>query len=167
MLVIAVVIAGMVALVWLANGRSKHAMPHASTAADAGSAEPTPPTPGKAPGKAPVPSVPPVPPVPPQALDRDNEVRTKIDAVLDRYPDVATLKTLECQPTGACRIEIEVDDLSNFRAPMELLQDPESGLSGDHALMVLSKPVPLGPNGTAPYLFTFQLTPPEGGVVKP
>ena len=159
-----------IGLLWFVRARQIHTLPKGPDAAAANAPGAT--HGGTSGTKLPV--IPPVgplpdaaPPQPPQALDRDDEVRTKINAVLDKYPDVAKLKALECQPTGACQITVEVDDLDNFRAPLELLQDPESGLSGDHALMVLSKPEALGPKGTAPYLFRFALTPPEGGVVAP
>jgi hypothetical protein len=161
---------GAIGLLWFLRSRHHTALPKAPAAAVASGA---PGGPGGAAAadalkKLPtLPIEPPAPPQPPQALDRDDEVRTKVNAVLDKYPDVAKLKTLECQPTGACQVTVEVDDLDNFRAPLELLQDPESGLSGDHALIVLSKPEALGPKGTAPYLFHFALTPPEGGVVAP
>jgi hypothetical protein len=157
-----------IGLLWFLRSRQVHTLPKAPEATNAPTA-----TPGGTPGTK-LPVIPPIgplpdaaPPEPPQVLDRDDEVRTKVGAVLDKYPDVAKLKTIECQPTGACQITIQVDDLDNFRAPLELLQDPESGLSGDHALIVLSKPEALGPHGTAPYIFHFALTPPEGGVVAP
>jgi hypothetical protein len=168
-LVVAGVALGALGLVWLVKTQRAERLPEKAKPAGPEAAAAT--EPGVAPGAGrvlvPAPDVPPAPPVPPQALDRDDEVRTKVDAVLSKYPDVATLKSIECQPTGACQIQVQVDDLDNFRAPLELLQDPESGLSGDHKLMILSKPEALGPKGTAPYIFTFQLTPPEGGVVKP
>ena len=151
------------------RGRSKHGASAPAGAGEPGGTAATPaPVAGTPVGKLPsTPAPPPTPPPPPQALDREVEVRTKVDRVLDQYPDVAKVRNVECQPTGACKIEVEVDDLNNFRAPLELLQDPEGGLAGDHALMILSKPVPLGPNNGPPLLFTFQVTPPEGGVVKP
>jgi hypothetical protein len=167
-LVVAAVVLGVLGIVWLVKTQRAERLPEKrSDAAGAAGADVAP---GVAAGgtrvQVPRPDVPPPPPTPPQALDRDDEVRTKVDAVLSKYPDVASLKSIECQPTGACQIQVQVDDLDNFRAPLELLQDPESGLSGDHKLMILSKPEALGPKGTAPYIFTFQLTPPEGGVVK-
>jgi hypothetical protein len=166
-LVVAAVALGVVGIAWLVKTQRAERLPEKRTA-DASTDVAPGPAEAPAAKRVLVPahdSPPPAPPQPPQALDRDDEVRTKVDAVLAKYPDVATLKSIECQPTGACSIQVQVDDLDNFRAPLELLQDPESGLSGDHKLMILSKPEALGPKGTAPYLFTFQLTPPEGGVV--
>jgi hypothetical protein len=165
--VVAIVIVGLVGIGAVVGLRSRSkpsviaaARPDAGTTAASASARPR--------ELVPAHDAPPsVPAPPPQALDRDDEVQTKVAAVLDKYPDVASLKQIECQPTGACEIQILVTDLHNFRAPLELLQDPESGLSGDHKLMILSKPDELGPPGKGPWLFHFQLTPPQGGVVAP
>jgi hypothetical protein len=169
-LLLGAVIVGLVGVVWLTVGKGMRSrkVEQMPTAAEEKEKPGSGPAPASGPGPAALaPNQAPAPPAPPQALQRNAEVRGKITAVLDKYPDVASLRTVDCQPTGACRIEVQVEDLDNFRAPLELLQDPEGGLSGDHALMILSKPVPLGPKGGAPYLFTFQLTPPEGGVVTP
>ena len=110
----------------------------------------------------------PAPPAPPAPdPEREEHVRGQIDAVLDRYPGVASIKKLECQRTGACEVEIEARDLASFSAPFERLQDPASGLHGDHAIILLHKPEPLGPDGTGPFRFSFHLTPPELVTVLP
>ena len=162
-------------LVWMTRSRRPEELPAvAPEAAKAKVETPTssapppaaPPSVSDVPKPADVPSPPSPPAAPGAATDpgREVDVRRKITAVLDRYPGVATLRKLECQPTGACSVEMEVRDLNAFATPLERLQEPESGLSGDHAMMVLSKPEPIGPNGGAPFLFKFFVTPPEGGV---
>jgi hypothetical protein len=159
-------------LVWMTRSRRPEELPAMAPEAARAKVE-TPPSPAAVPppAAAPPPAVSDVPkaadtPSPPSGTDpgREVDVRRKITAVLDRYPGVATLRKLECQPTGACSVEMEVRDLNAFATPLERLQEPESGLSGDHAMMVLSRPEPIGPNGGAPFLFKFHVTPPEGGV---
>jgi hypothetical protein len=161
-------------LVWMTRSRRPESLPAVAPEAAKTPPLPTPapPTPVAAP-PAPAPSVSDAPnpadapnaagaPLPADPA-REAIVRRQLTAVLDRYPGVATVTKLECLRTGACNVEMEVRDLKDFGAPLERLQEPESGLSGDHAIMVLSKPEAVGPGGTPPYRFKFYVTPPEGG----
>ncbi len=173
--VVLVLAAAGVGLVWLVRGGGKGGAGGAGAATSASpagatvppalpeaTADParTPPT--LAPRTPPTPLTPFTPPsLPARDLDRERGVRTRLDAVLHDYPDLAEIKTLECTAGGACRVELEVTDLRLFAAPYERLQEPGAGgFADEHGSMVLSKPVALGAGETGPFLVSFQLTAP-------